>query len=101
MRVNHGFIAARRRLYGKHVRGLSSVTAPCHRERARAHVTAHIFRHLNAEGGNFNTDIILLSYSLSATFPDADLSSLSTYAPLSSGVATAAGRFASELNTLT
>jgi len=50
MRVNHGFIAARRRLYGKHVRGLSSVTAPCHRERARAHVTAHIFRHLNAEG---------------------------------------------------
>lgn len=78
MRVNHGFIAARRRLYGKHVRGLSPVTAPWHRERApaRAHVTAHIFRHLNAEGGSFNTDIILLSYSLSATFPDADLSSL-------------------------
>lgn len=82
MRVNHGFIAARRRLYGKHVRGLSSVTAPCHRERARAHVTAHIFRHLNAEEGSFNTDIILLSYSLSATFPDADLSSLFAYAAI-------------------
>lgn len=27
MRVNHGFIAARRRLYGKHVCGLSRVTA--------------------------------------------------------------------------
>jgi len=75
MRVNHGFIADRRRLYGKHVRGLSSITAPSHREpaRARAHVTVHIFRHLNAEGGSFNTDIISLSYSLSATFPDADL----------------------------
>lgn len=77
MRVNHGFIADRRRLYGKHVRGLSSVTAPSRREsaraRARAHVTVHIFRHLNAEGGSFNTDIILLSYSLSTTFPDADL----------------------------
>lgn len=41
---------------------------------ALAHVTAHIFRQLNAEGASFNTDIILLSYSLSATFPDADLS---------------------------
>lgn len=36
MRVNHGFIADRRRLYGKHVRGLSSITAPSHREPARA-----------------------------------------------------------------
>lgn len=74
MRVNHGFIAARRRLYGKHVRGLSSVTAPSHRKRSRAHVTAHIFRHLMPKG-EVSTPI-LLSYSLFATFADVDLFSL-------------------------
>lgn len=73
MRVNHGFIAVRRRLYGKHVCSLSSVTAFRRRGGARAHtyVTAHIFRRLNAEGRRFNTDIILPAYSLSATFADA------------------------------
>lgn len=71
MRVNHGFIAVRRRLYGKHVCSLSSVTAFSRRESARAGThtrDAHIFRHLNAEGRRFNTDIILPAYSLSATF---------------------------------
>lgn len=98
MRVNHEFIAARRRLYGKHVRGLSSVTAPSHRVCARARARdGPYFSSPKCRRGSFNTDIILLSYSLSATFPDADLSSprllyhalfLSLYAPLFSGVPT-------------
>jgi len=95
MRVNHGFIAARRRLYGKHVRGLSLVTA----RRAIASASASARARARARDGPYFSSPkcrrgkFQHRYNITVLFTLGDLSrcrdssSFCVCAPLSSGVA--------------